>query len=136
MTTAVGGTGSDSEAFWADVEAGGLPLRRCRNCSRTFVLPLPSCPYCATEDPEVIQAKGAGSLYSWVVVHHAFDPAFAGDVPYVVAAVQLDEGARVYGRLQGIAFDAITPDLTVERVAPTDSKRPPLVFRPVARTPA
>ena len=39
------------------------------------------------------------SVYSWVGVHRALDPAFADDVPYTVAAVDLDEGARVIVRI-------------------------------------
>jgi hypothetical protein len=31
-------------------------------------------------------------VYSWVVVHKAFDPVFANDVPYVILTVDLDEG--------------------------------------------
>ncbi len=130
MTAAAGRIGTGSAAFWTDVERGGLPLRRCHHCARVFVLPLPSCPYCATEDPGVIQSGGTGSLYSWVVVYHAFDPAFAGDVPYVVAAVQLDESARVYGRLEGVPFDALLPGLRVERVPANPGEGPPLIFRP------
>jgi len=135
MTT-VAGTDPESDAFWADVKSGGLPLRRCTCCTRTFVLPLPSCPYCAAEHPEVIQARGTGRLYSWVVVHHAFDRAFAADVPYVVAAVELDEGARVYARLEGMELDTLVADLPVERVAHVRADGPPLVFQPLRRIPA
>jgi uncharacterized OB-fold protein len=122
-------TDPSSGAFWTDVTSGGLPLRRCDSCTRTFVLPLPSCPYCATDGPSVVQASGRGRLHSWVVVHVAFDPDFRDDVPYCVAAVHLEEGARVYGRLEGLPFDELRADLAVVRVPPA-AGAPPLVFRP------
>jgi uncharacterized OB-fold protein len=34
-------------------------------------------------------------------VHRAFDPAFAGEVPYDLATVDLDGGGRVVGRCSG-----------------------------------
>jgi len=129
MTTTVEGTDPESAEFWAGVVSGVLALRRCSVCAKTFVLPLPSCPRCATPEPEIIQAAGTGTLYSWVVVHHAFDNAFAGQVPYVVAAVALDEGARVYGRLDHVASDELGPGLQLELLPPAPDG-PPLVFGP------
>jgi uncharacterized OB-fold protein len=128
MTT-VTATDPGSGDFWTAVSSGSLPVRRCSHCTRTFVLPLPSCPYCGTEGPDVIESSGRGRLHSWVVVHIAFDEAFGADVPYCVAAIRLEEGARVYGRLEGLPFDELRPDLVVERVVQADGAAP-LVFRP------
>ena len=52
--------------------------------------------------------SGRGTLYSWIVVHRAFAPEFASQVPYTLATVTLDEGCRVVGRLASgtPAFDA------------------------------
>ena len=57
---------------------------------------------------------GRGTVYSWVGVRRALDPAFADDGPYTVAAVDLDEGARIIARLDALA----DPDATTfgERV--------------------
>ena len=87
------------------------------------------------EHPEIIQARGTGRLYSWVVVRHAFDRTFAAEVPYVVAAVTLDEGARVYARLEGIELADLVPDLPVVRVAPVGGDGPSLVFHPLGTGP-
>jgi uncharacterized OB-fold protein len=52
-----------------------------------------------------------------VVIHRALHPAFAGDVPYTVAAVDLDEGARVFGRLlEGEAEAGAAVEAVVYRV--------------------
>jgi uncharacterized OB-fold protein len=40
-------------------------------------------------------------VYSWVGVQRALTPDFEGEVPYTIATVELDEGARAFGRLDG-----------------------------------
>jgi uncharacterized OB-fold protein len=48
----------------------------------------------------VIEASGAGSLYSWVVVNRALDESFLEDAPYTIVVIDLHEGARVNARLR------------------------------------
>ena len=50
-----------------------------------------------------------------MVVHRAFDPAFASEVPYTILTVDLDEGARVVGRLIG-AREGLRADARVRFV--------------------
>lgn len=45
--------------------------------------------------------SGRGRVYSWVGVQRALTPAFEADVPYTIATVELEEGARAFGRLEG-----------------------------------
>ena len=68
---------------------------------------MPSCPYCAARTSRVVTADATGTVYSWIVVHHAFHPAFAADVPYIVATIDLDGGGRMAARLaapSGVKF--------------------------------
>jgi uncharacterized OB-fold protein len=123
------GTDPDADGFWAAVVGGALQLRRCTRCGTCFVLPLPSCPECAG-DPELVLSEGRGSLYTWVVVHHAFDEELARQVPYVVGAVELDEGARIFARVEGIDPAALEADVRVRATYPADPDRPPIVFVP------
>ena len=58
---------------------------------------------------EHVEAEGTGQLYSWVVMRRALDPAYADAVPYVVAAVELTEGARIFSRLVNIDIDIDDP---------------------------
>ena len=90
---------SDSAFFWKGLREHKLLLQQCGECSRHRFPPMPSCPYCAAGASAVRESKGNGTIYSWIVVHRAFDPAFAGDVPYILASVDLDEGGRVVARL-------------------------------------
>ncbi|HVW32291.1 MAG TPA: OB-fold domain-containing protein, partial [Acidimicrobiia bacterium] len=92
---------ADSAWWWEALDRGRLLLPRCPACERCFFPPLPACPHCGSARITAIPAGGRGAVYSWVVVHIALDPAFAGDIPYTVVAVDLDEGVRVFGRLHG-----------------------------------
>jgi hypothetical protein len=60
---------------------------------------MPSCPYCGTEGGTDVEVPGTGTVYSWVGVHRAMTPAFAGEVPYTVATVDLDGGGRIFARV-------------------------------------
>lgn len=91
----------DSAFYWHGLRVQTLLLQQCSGCGRHRFPPMPNCPYCASSASSIRQATGAGTIYSWIVVHHAFDPAFAADVPYILATVDLDEGGRTVGRLVG-----------------------------------
>jgi uncharacterized OB-fold protein len=56
-------------------------------------------------------------LYSYVINHMAA-PGWQGEVPYVIAVVQLDEGVRILSNLVGIAPDpaALELDMPLEVV--------------------
>ena len=43
--------------------------------------------------------RAEGVVYSWITVNRALHPAFVADVPYVIATVDLADGARMFGRL-------------------------------------
>jgi uncharacterized OB-fold protein len=92
---------ADSAFYWAGLRDHQLLLQQCGTCSRFRFPPMPSCPYCASMKSSVHAARGAGTVYSWIVVRRAFDPAFAADVPYILATIDLDEGGRTVARLVG-----------------------------------
>lgn len=58
---------------------------------------------CVNPEPrfEQVHVSGKGTIRSWVVVRTAFLQALAGEVPYVVAEVALDDQptVRVLGQL-------------------------------------
>jgi uncharacterized OB-fold protein len=69
---------------------------------------------------------------TWTVVHKAWFPAFEADLPYNVVQVELDEGPRLtanaveirneelrVGLPVEIAFDDVTPELTMPRFRPS-----------------
>ena len=60
--------------------------------------------------------SGRATLFTWVVVHRAFLPAFADRVPFLTAVVVLDEdpSLRVCTYLADTDVDALRADMPVE----------------------
>lgn len=90
-----------SEPYWAALREGRVLIQACTACGRRRFPPTPGCPYCADPGIRWEEAAGTGSVYSFITVHRAFDPAFASEVPYDIATVDLDGGGRVVGRATG-----------------------------------
>ena len=101
----------DAEAFWAALDDGTLLVSACDACGHRWLPPLSTCPRCASRAVTSTPAAPTGALYSWTVIHRAADPAYAGDVPYTVGLVELTDGARLYGRVVGVAHDDLRAGL-------------------------
>lgn len=89
----------DTAFWWNALGNQELYIQHCPSCARSWLAPVKHCPYCAHPKWEWKKSSGMGTVYSWVVYHRAFDPAFAGDVPYTILTVKLEEGAKIFGRL-------------------------------------
>lgn len=126
----VTGLDPDGDGFWTAVSDARIPLEKCVDCDTRFALPLPSCPTCGSEHLEVIVAGGSGELYSWVVVHYAYDEDLARQVPYVIGAIELDERARIFARIEGVEPSDLAAGTRLTATFPQDGSRPPIVFVP------
>jgi uncharacterized OB-fold protein len=91
----------DSAPFWDGLAAHQLIVQQCPVCHHSWLPRTPSCPYCGAEHPLDRVDPGAGVVYSFVRAHRAMSPAMAGEVPYTIAAVELDGGGRVFARIDG-----------------------------------
>ena len=60
--------------------------------------------------------SGRGKVFSFVTFHRVYRPAFAQDVPYVVALVELEEGPRVLTNILGISHEDVRCEMPVEVV--------------------
>ncbi len=76
--------------------------------------PRPVCDACYSSAVTWRPASGRGRVHSWTVAHHPFHPGFKGEVPYVLATVDLVEGVRMVAQLRGLAPEAITIGLPVQ----------------------
>ena len=102
-----------TQPYWEYAKAEKLALPRCAACGRFHFYPRPACPHCGSERLGWEEASGRGTVYSYSVVHRAPGPAFAGDVPYVVAIVATDEGPHLLSRIVGIPTDRVRVGLPV-----------------------
>lgn len=81
--------------FWAGAARGALVLPRCEGCGRWVWYPDGACRSCGGTTLAWAAVSGRGRLFSWAVVHRAFIPHFAADVPYVTGLVAIDEDPAV-----------------------------------------
>lgn len=86
-------------AFYAHCARGELHFQRCEQCAGWRHPPRPMCPLCHSGRWEWLAATGRGRLHSWTIVHQAFHPAFAPDVPYAILLGEMKEGVRLIARL-------------------------------------
>ena len=92
--------------YWVAAHEGRFVMPRCNDCGKYHFYPHPLCPHCSSAKLEWVAVSGCGKLYSYTVVHRAPSKAFADEVPYVVAVVELDEGPRLMSNLSNCAPDA------------------------------
>ena len=103
-----------SAPFWEGLNAGELRLQRCVTCSRYVFYPRSVCPHCLSDQLEWQTTSARGRLYSYTIVRRAMNPAFAADVPYVFAIVELKEGPRVTTNLINCAPEYARVDMPVK----------------------
>jgi uncharacterized protein len=106
----------ESEHYWQAARARRLELPRCNACGKMWFPPSQSCPNCLSADFAWTPVSGFGKVFSFVTYHRVYHPAFAGDVPYVVALVELDEGPRLLTNIVGVPPDKVACDLRVKVV--------------------
>lgn len=122
---------AESAPYWAALKEHRLILKRCRDCGRHHFYPRALCPHCHSDALEWADASGRGSIYSYTVARRPAGPAFKADAPYVVAVVDLDEGARMMtnivtddvesvriGQRVAVAFEAVTDEITLPKFRP------------------
>lgn len=93
--------------FWEASAERRLLLQRCRGCGRCQFYPRGHCTGCWGDDLEWIESTGRGTVHSFTVIHRTREAGFAGDVPYVFALIDLEDGVRLSGNITGVAADGV-----------------------------
>jgi uncharacterized protein len=122
---------SDNEAFWKGCREHELRFQKCAACGRVRWPASILCPGCHSRETEWINAGGHGTVYTYAVYHVAYHPGFAGDLPYVVAIVELDEGPHLLTNIVGCRpeevqcgmevvpfWEEVTPEVTLPKFRP------------------
>jgi len=117
--------------FWDAAREGRLMLQTCADCNHVRYPLNHVCPVCLSDKFEWRAMSGKGTVYSSIVFHQVYNPAFTTDVPYNVSLIQLAEGPRMFSNVVGLApsdvkvgdnvrvfFDPVTPDISIPRFKP------------------
>ncbi len=118
----------ENRPFWDGARSGELRMQQCARCGHIRYPIGRICPDCLEEGHDWVPLSGRGEVYSSIVFHQVYDKAFADDVPYSVALVQLDEGPRMFSNVVGVppsevrvgdrvrvVFDRVTEEVTIPR---------------------
>lgn len=102
----------EAAPFWAAAANGRLVLQYCDGCGRCVHYPRSHCPQCLSSYLSWHESAGAGSVYSFTVVHRS--PATVDQpAPYVVALIDLDEGVRMMSNVVDCLVDDVTVGMRV-----------------------
>lgn len=96
-----------SEPFWQATREPRLIMQWCRSCERVVFYPREICPRCLGSDLEWRDSPGTGAVYAFSVHHRTGSQEMMDRTPYVVALVDLDEGARMMTNIVGCDPDDI-----------------------------
>jgi hypothetical protein len=86
---------ADTKAFWDACNDERLIYQSCVACGHHQFYPRSICVRCEGRALDWRDAKPAGAVHSFSVVHRAPTPAFRADAPYVLALIDLDDGFRM-----------------------------------------
>lgn len=92
----------DSAPFWEAAAEGRLVVQRCAACGHAQLYGRAACTACHGVDVRWEDASGAGTVYTFTVVRQHFTRPFRDMGPYVVALVDLAEGARLMTNLVAV----------------------------------
>ena len=123
---------AESEAFWQGCAEGRLLIQRCNACGHHQFYPRVLCTACSGADIAWHEASGSGRVKSFTIIRRAVTEAYAGDVPYIVALIELTEGPTLMSNVVGcevedvcigmnvaVCFDRRTEEISVPVFAPT-----------------
>jgi uncharacterized protein len=91
------------QPFFEASKQGQLVVQKCGNCGTLRFPPRRMCSNCLSREASWTPVSGEGEVYSFIVMHRVYHPAFATQVPYAVAMVKLKEGAKMLSNVIGIS---------------------------------
>lgn len=97
----------DTAPYWKASTEHRLLIKLCTECGKHHFYPRELCPHCHSDAVDWVEAKGTGCIYSFTIARRPAGPSFKPDAPYVVAIVDLDEGARMMTNIIGSPVDSI-----------------------------
>ncbi len=103
------------EQFYKFLMQGKLMAGKCQKCGKIHLPPRPLCDNCYGTEFQWMQVSGRGKLLTYTVIHVA-PQQFQSLTPYIVGIVELENGLRIPGAIQGLTQEQmkIGMELTVD----------------------
>ncbi len=116
--------------FWNGLAAGEVRLQKCGSCGAHQYPAESFCYECGAQDLSWVAVAGAGTIYSFIVVHQQYHKAFKEFLPYTVAIVQMDAGPRMLSAMLGLQKPIAIGDRVKPCIRTVDKKRAFLTYEP------
>ncbi len=117
-----------SRPFWDAAHDHRLSIPFCLDCERYHFYPRELCPHCHSDRLEWRDVSGRGTIYTFTIARRPAGPAYADDVPYIIALIDLAEGPRMMtnvvapdveavriGDAVEVLFDDVTDEVTLPK---------------------
>jgi uncharacterized OB-fold protein len=89
------------EQFYKFLQQGKLLAGKCLKCGKIHLPPRPLCDNCYSKEFEWVTVSGKGKLITYTVINIA-PQQFQDLTPYSVGIIQLENGLKIPGMVQGI----------------------------------
>ena len=121
----------ETAPYWEGCKQHELRIQKCAACANYQFYPRIYCSKCFGDRVEWVEASGRAKVATFTIVRRPVSPAFADDVPYVVALVTLDEGPTMMTNIVGcppekveigmpvaVTFEDWTPEISIPKFRP------------------
>jgi uncharacterized OB-fold protein len=123
---AAGQPGGAEEQYQAALNKGRFLIQRCAACGKHVFFPRSICPHCWSERLDWVEPQGTGTVYSTTTVRRK--PEAGGN--YNVALIDLDEGARLMSRVDGLPPTDVKIGMRVRAEVISENGTGLVVFHP------
>jgi uncharacterized OB-fold protein len=103
----------ETRPYWEGCKKHELRIQRCGTCNHLQFFPRIYCTQCFSDRVEWVKVSGRAKVTTFTIVRRPVSPAFADEVPYVVALVALDEGPTMMTNILGCPPEKVTIGMPV-----------------------
>lgn len=105
-----------TQPFWDGLAADEVRIQHCLDCQGWVFYPRSRCSHCLGDRLEWRTVSGAGVIFTFSVATQATFPAFADEVPQIIAVVELPEGVHMTTTIVDASPDDVRVGAAVEPV--------------------
>ena len=106
----------ETATWWDSCREHKLMIQHCLKCGAFQFYPRIICSSCTSGQIEWVQSAGQGKVVTFTICRVPVAEAYAADVPYVVALIQLQEGPTMMSNIVNCDPDSVFSGMEVEVV--------------------
>jgi uncharacterized OB-fold protein len=124
-----------TQPFWDAAAQGRLVVQACEVCGHRQLPAAVTCAECGGRALGWVDVSGRGVVHTFTVLHRAYHPAFADELPYNVSIIELDEGPLLLSNVVGVPagelrigqqvevfFEPVDEGLSLPKFAPAEKR--------------